>query len=86
MRKKIDKVTVQNLDIAEQKKCDIFVFLWFNENGKEFNKFIKAKNINSAIKKFLSKKPISMHRIDYEVQNGNKYIDISDRTEFSEYL
>ena len=56
MRKRIDKVPVQKSDISEQNECDIFWFLWFNENGKEFSKFIKAKNINSAIKKFLSKK------------------------------
>ena len=67
-------------------ECDLYGFLWFGKNGTEHNKYIKAKNIDSAIKKFLARKPKSMTGLDYEVHNGDIYIDISNRSEFSEYL
>lgn len=66
--------------------ASLFGFLWFNENDTEHNRYIKAKDIDSACKKFLANKPKTMVRIDYEVHHGNKYIDISNRSEFKDWL
>lgn len=66
--------------------ASLFGFLWFNENNTEHSRYIKAKNINSACKKFLANKPKTMVRIDYEVQHGNEYIDISNLSEFKDWL
>ena len=68
----------------------VFGFLWFNKNGKEHNKYIKAKNIKEACRKFLKNKPKTIVKIDYEVhfktKNNSDYISISNRKEFENYF
>jgi len=68
----------------KSKKCtvNLFGFLWHNFNYVEHQTFIKAKNIDSACKIFNKRMPKTMFRLDYEVQHGNEFIDISDRKEF----
>jgi len=63
-----------------------FGFLWWCENDVDHHRWIKAKNIDSACKKFISNQPKTIRKIDYEVQNGKKYIDISERKEFHHWL
>lgn len=66
--------------------CNYFGFLWFTENGNEKQRWVKAKNIDDACRKFLSNMPKTLYRIDCEVQHENDYISISNRKEFNEYL
>ena len=70
----------------KEQKYNLFGFLWFNKNSTEHNRYIKAKNIDSACKIFLTNKPKTMVKIDYEVHRGNNYIDISNRSEFENWL
>lgn len=65
--------------IKEQNKKDnFFGFLWFNNDGAMSQRWIKATSIESACEKFLKIKPKSLSSLDYEVANGNTFIDISE--------
>lgn len=47
---------------------------------------IEAKNIDDACEKFLLKKPSDVSKVDYEVMFEGKYIDISDKKEFEDFI
>ena len=49
-------------------------------------KYIKAKSIDAAIKKFLARKPKSLTRLDYEVEKDGQFIDISNVEALRHYL
>lgn len=49
-------------------------------------KYVRAKNINEAVNKFLANKPKSLTRMDYEVEKDGKYIDISNFEKLQHYL
>lgn len=68
--------------------CNInyFGFLWYSDNNVEHQTWIKAKNIDSACKKFVARKFKTLFRLDYEVCNNRTFIDISERKELKEWL
>lgn len=60
---------------------------WIEESSEDRNKYIKAKNLESAIKQFLRLKPKTLREIDCEVSlpNGG-YVEIVNRPEFKEWF
>ena len=60
------------------KTCNEFYFLWYCQFGQEHHRCIKAKSIESAINKFIIILPKTISSLDYEVKNGDKFIDISN--------
>ena len=63
-----------------------FGFIWHDNDNVPHYTWIKAKNIDSACKKFLRCERKTMMTLDYEVQVGKEYIDISERKEFKNWL
>ena len=68
------------------KKDGRFGFLWYNVNGDGSQRWVKAKSIDSAIKKFIRNAPKTMDRLDYEVQHNNSYIDVSEKEELVKWI
>ena len=64
---------------------NLFGFLWWGKSDNEHSKWIKAKDINEACAKFLKCTP-TLENVDYEVQNGYNYIDISDIKPINKYI
>ena len=65
-----------------------YVFLyWIEGSLEDRSKYIKAKNLDSAIKQFLRLKPKTLREIDSEVSlpNGG-YAEIVSRTEFKDWF
>ena len=66
-------------------------FLYWCENDTTADdgrcKWIEASTLDEACAKFIKKKaPKTLRQVDYEVQLGNKYIDISERADFKNWL
>jgi hypothetical protein len=65
---------------------NLYGFLWFDCDGGEHHRWIKAKDIDSACKRFEKIQPKTMVRLDFEVQNVTTYFDISEREEFKHLI
>jgi hypothetical protein len=65
-------------------------FLYWCENDTTADdgrcKWIEASTLDEACEKFLKKAPKTLRQIDYEVQLGDNYIDISERADFKNWL
>jgi hypothetical protein len=65
-------------------------FLYWCENDTTADdgrcKWIEASTLDEACAKFIKKAPKTLRQVDYEVQLGNKYIDISERADFKNWL
>lgn len=71
----------------DNKKGNRYGFLyWLTTDSKDHVKFIYAKNINKAIKKFISSMPASLDRVDYEVKFENSFIDISENKAIQKWI
>lgn len=65
-------------------------FLYWCENDTTADdgrcKWIEASTLDEACEKFLKKAPKTLRQVDYEVQLGDKYIDISERADFQNWI
>lgn len=68
------------------RRSSIWLFIWFDEDRNQYNKFVRASKLDTACRKFLREKPKAMVSVDEEVENKGKYYDISDREDFKEYI
>jgi len=66
--------------------ANTFGFIWWCEKDIQHNRWIKAKDIDSACRKFILNQPKTIRKLDYEVQHGDEFIDISERKEFKYFI
>ena len=59
---------------------------FYRAEPKYHIRYIKAKSLDAAINRFLSTKPKSLVKVDYEVEHNGKYIDISNIDALQEWL
>lgn len=79
-----------NLDVVTTSSSGKFGFLYWLESDSNSShgrcKWIKADNIDQSCKKFLKNATKTLQSVDYEVQLGDKYIDISERPDFKSWI
>lgn len=74
----IEKYNLQQVIINKKKQKGKFEFLWFDLTGKDHVRFIKAKSIESACKKFLALKLQTLDYVDYEARLNGVEIEIQN--------
>lgn len=77
----------------EKSHTDKYQFLWYTKYGYQFSDgskarftYVKAKNIESACKKFHRLLPCTIYKLDYEVKFNDTFIDIRDNPLLNEFI